>query len=996
MNTASKSGAQTDAFDKRYKELNAAQKRAVDAIEGPVMVVAGPGTGKTTILTLRIANILRQTDTPPSGILAITYTDAGVKAMRAKLQSIIGSRAHEVRIHTFHSFAASIIAEHPDQFLVLDGLTQMTTIDQETLVRGILEAPEFASLRPIGKPDAYLFSLLRLIDDAKREAMSPDKVRAHAQNEIERIKNDEASISTRGATKGQLKADARERIERCEKTILAAGVYERYEIAKAEKKLMDFNDLIIELLAALRSDELLLRLVQEQFLYIHVDEHQDTNDAQNMIVSLIAEFFETPNIFIVGDEKQAIYRFQGASVDNFFLLRKKWPGMQRITLDMNYRSHQTILDAGFSLIEHNYEGDEHQDLRVRLTAGGAGEARPIEVVTGENVAAVEAELVSRLKALTANAEKQGAAMPTVAIITRKNRELERVIRVLEAAGMPVSSERSVDIFAHPIGSLFFDLLEFLADPTRTDALARTLAAGMWGLPFERAAELIRAVRSGLATSDIEGMLPALRKIRSLLLDDAALGFIVQAADLSGFSGLVARDPTYAQVWHGIVSLAESLARGGDIRRPLGLAEALLAYRLSAESKTVKVSVGAPDLPIQAMTAHGSKGLEYDYVFIPYATEEAWVGRPRGSSFVLPEKRASDNAINDIRRLFYVAMTRAREHVVIMSALEESDGKALSPVRFVAEIDPAYLAHSRVERVQAGMAFSASSGAASTGSTGRQRAILDFAKRNLLESGLSVTALNHFLKCPNEYIYASVLKLPQAPAPAAEKGTAMHAAISEIWKSGARGAAAIQEVAEKAVAAYMATSLLSVREKEAVIRDLSENMPAFAAAMAPHFASASIDLAAPGPHALTEHWVRASFESPTATIPIHGKLDAIVESGQSVSVFDYKTRQAMSVAKIKGDTADSDGGYFRQLVFYRLLLESDPKWKGKDIAPALVFVSPDEKGRCPTVALPIETADVEAVRADIRSLIDAVWSGSLVGKKCEDEECEWCRLEEASR
>ena len=967
------------------------------------MVVAGPGTGKTSILTLRIANILRLTDTPPSGILAITYTDAGVKAMRRKLQDIIGSRAHEVRIHTFHSFAAAVIAEHPDRFLSLEGLKQMTSIDQEALVRGVIDDPKFADLRPIGKPDAYLFGLMRLIDDSKREALSPEAVRKHARAEIERIKSDEDSISTRGATKGQLKADARERIEKCEKTLLAADVYEAYEAAKHEAKLMDFNDLITELLAALHSDELLLRLVQEQFLYIHVDEHQDTNDAQNLIIALLAEYFETPNIFIVGDEKQAIYRFQGASVENFFLLRKRWPSMKVISLDTNYRSHQDILDAGFSLIEHNYEGDAHKELRIELKAGGGIEARPIEAVTGENVAAVEAELVRRLKALMAS------AMPTVAIITRKNRELERIIRVLEAAGVPVSSERSVDIFAHPIGSLFFDLMEYVADPTRIDALARTLVSGMWGVSFTQAAEIIRGLRSAtMGDGALERQLPALRKIRAMLADDASIGFVMGTADLSGFTKLVARDPAYVQVWHGIVSLAESLARDGEIRQPLVLAEALLAYRRSAESKTVKVSVGAPDLPIQAMTAHGSKGLEYDYVFIPYATEEAWVGRPRGSSFVMPEKRASDNAINDIRRLFYVAITRARKHVVIMTALEESDGAGLTPVRFLSEIDARLVAQSSCERVQAGTAslkISAGSAPSSADTTSRGaisasgRAILDIAKRTLLESGLSVTALNHFLKCPNEYIYASVLKLPQAPAPSAEKGTAMHAAISEIWKSGARDVAAIQEIAERVVSEFLSASFLPTREKDAVRLELFESMPAFAAALAPHFASASIDLTAPGAHVLTEHWVRAAFDMERdgehLTIPIHGKLDAIVEDGQSVAVFDYKTRQAMSTAKIKGETADSDGGYFRQLVFYRLLLESEPKWKGKHISPSLVFVSPDAKGRCPTVGLPIEITDVESVRANIRSLIESVWSGALVGSRCDDEECEWCRLAEAS-
>src|ERR1035437_1908430 len=186
----------TQVFDQKYKFLNPAQKKAVDTIDGPVMVIAGPGTGKTTILTLRIANILKLTDTPPSGILAITYTDAGVKAMRAKLRDIIGNRAHEIAIHTFHSFAAAMIAEYPDHFLQLYGQRHMTDVEQESLIRLIIEAPQFGDIHPLGKPDAYVSAILHGIDTSKREALTPDSVREHARTEIDRIKNDEDSNST--------------------------------------------------------------------------------------------------------------------------------------------------------------------------------------------------------------------------------------------------------------------------------------------------------------------------------------------------------------------------------------------------------------------------------------------------------------------------------------------------------------------------------------------------------------------------------------------------------------------------------------------------------------------------------------------------------------------------------------------------------------------------------------------------------------------------------
>ncbi len=974
----------TDAFNTLYKKLNKGQKQAVDAIEGPIMVIAGPGTGKTTILTLRIANILKRTDTPANGILAITYTDAGVKAMRQKLQAIIGDRAHDVRIHTFHGFASSVIAEYPDHFLHISDMKQMTDIEQESLIRSIISDPKFSNLRPAGKPDAYLPGIIRSIDDAKREALTPEMVEQYAGNEIERIKHDEASISTRGATKGQLRAEAKEQIEKCERTQLFAKVYKLYESQKREAKKMDFNDLIIELLLAIRSDELLLRLLQEKYLYIHIDEHQDTNDAQNFIVGLIAEFFETPNIFIVGDEKQAIYRFQGASVENFLLLQKKWPAMRVIQLDMNYRSHQGILDASFGMIEKNYEEDEYANLRIKLTSGSKDKPQPIDIVTGENVAAIEMNLVKEVQNLR---KKEPGA--TVAIIVRRNRDLDRIIRLFESKGVAVSSERSIDIFSHPVGRLFFDLIEYIANPSRTDLLSKTLISGLWDIPFQKGAELVRNLRSGVAI-DFDKELPRIKTTQALILSDSPLGFLIHLAEASGFVDVISKDPSYVHVWRGIVSLAESLVREGDIHDPQKLIEQMISYRLSAESRTVKVSIGAPNLPLQAMTAHGSKGLEFDHVFIPYATEEAWVGRPRGASFVLPRKQTTDSDIRDVRRLFYVALTRARKHVTVLTALEESDGKILTPLRFIDELEGKNASHTALPRVGADEMYSSKDTQGMSKKTSKPSPLVDLAKRVLIEKGLSVTALNHFLECPNTFLYQSILKLPQAPSVAAEKGSAMHFAFDFIWKQENKSAKSLEKNLIEKINEYFVSSLLSIAEKESAKKELLADVPAIAKALESHFAHGK------GSAVFTESWVQGEFKGKYSgeeiQIPIHGKLDAIVDTGKDVYVFDYKTRQAMSVNAIKGETkTDSTGNYFRQLVFYKILVGNDPRWRGRTIHPSLVFVSPDDKGRCPTITLPIQSSDIEKVKGEIQSLVDSVWSGKIVEGKCDDSKCEWCGM-----
>jgi len=960
-------------FEERYARLNAKQKEAVDTIDGPVMVIAGPGTGKTTILTLRIANILRSTDTPPSGILAITFTEAGVKAMRAKLREVIGSRADEVRIHTFHGFAGSIIREFPDHFAHISDARQLTDIEAEASIRDILKDKRFATLRPFGNPDLYVGAILKTISDAKKEAWTPAMIQSHAQDEAKRIAADPDSISTRGETKGKLKADAQKRIEKCQKTELFADVYEAYEARKKENKAIDYDDLILEVVLALGRDELLLRLVQERFLYILVDEHQDTNDSQNLLVRMVADFFESPNLFVVGDEKQAIYRFQGASVENFLSLQNAWPDARLISLSDNYRSHQGILDASFALIENNYAEGEHESLRVKLVSGTqekkAVSTQKIDVVMAGNVAAMEKYLGDELKKI----EKESDM--TAAVIVRTNRDVGRVLDALALQGVRASAERGADIFAHPVGATFFDLAGFLADQSRTDLFARTLAAGLWNISLEASVKLIADLRAGI-TGDLEKQVPALAELSRARMRAGAIEFMILAATRAGLVDRATRDPLSAEVWRGLVSLAQDVAGRDGIDDPRQLLEALLSYKASSEGKTIKVFAGSADAQMLVMTAHGSKGLEYDYVFIPYAIEESWMPRSRASYFVLPRERGEGDDIKDARRLFYVALTRARKHVSIIAPLTDAVGRELSPLRFISELDPSSITGVDVPAAEPILAASSLEVRQSADATER----VHHAIRTLSERGLSVTALNHFMRCPHDFYIKSILRVPEAPNANSEKGNAMHEAMARVWKLSDKSEKTISAEIIDAVQSYFRTSLLPVFEKEALLEELIAHAPAVAKALLGH-------LSAPQ-GALTEKWFEADFEG----LRLHGKLDAVVEDGDTIRVFDYKTREALSVAAIKGETVSSDGAYFRQLVYYHMLISQNPSYKGKRIEASLVFLKPDGKGRCQIVTVPVIPEDVARVKDEIRELVKAVNAGAILQNiGCAESDCVGCRL-----
>lgn len=974
------------AFDDRYARLNPRQKEAVDTVEGPVMVIAGPGTGKTTILTLRIANILRQTDTPPSGILAITYTDAGVKAMKQALRAVIGSRADEVRIHTFHSLAASLISEFGDHFPHLSKARQATDTELQVLVRKVLKDKKFAKLRPLGDPDLFIPKIISAISDSKREAWTPDMLRDSAKDAIKSIKSDDASISTRGASKGSLKADALKAIEKAERTVLLAEVYAAYEEAKKAAKLMDYDDLLSELLRALREDNTFLRLVQEKFLYLSVDEHQDTNDAQNAIIRAIADFFDEPNLFIVGDEKQAIYRFQGASVDNFLTFQNAWKSMRVISLSDNYRSHQSILDAGYSLIDRNYAEGELAELRVPLIAGGKAKARTIDVVEGGNVEAAEAYLVRELAAIAASNPAK-----TVAVIARRNRDVSRIAGVLEAAGVKASADRGADILKHPVGILFFRLANVLRDPSAVEDLAATIAGGLWDLSFAKRAELIRAVRAG-KLDGIDEAIPRLAALRDESSRAGALAFVVRMGHESGLVTLATRDPLAADVWRALVAVSARLVQESGIDSPQALLGGLMEYEAAAESRGVKIRVGLPDAQISVMTAHGSKGLEFDYVFIMNATEESWMGKPRASYFVMPREASTDDGVRDARRLFYVALTRAREHAAIVYGLEGDDGRAMTPVRFIDELDGKHISKTVLPQARERALT------VDVAATDRMRdeARIDHMKRVIQDDGISVSALNNFLKCPATFYMRNILRLPEAPNASSEKGNAMHAAISSVWGTDGNGTDSrsvkdIEAELVRSVREYFSRSLLAAFDKEAAETELLAAAPKVAAALAPHFAQDG--------EVATEKWFEmpfsARFDGKDIPLRLHGRMDAVVTTDDAVRVFDYKTREAMSEAAIRGETKDSTGDYFRQLTFYTMLLGGDVSSKnsnkGKRIEASLVFVKPDKKGACPIISLPVSAADTGTVEAALRGLVDSVWSGKVLSSPCDDPDCVSCAL-----
>ncbi|MDE2116801.1 MAG: ATP-dependent helicase, partial [Patescibacteria group bacterium] len=681
-------------FSDAYSKLNPRQREAVDAIDGPVMVIAGPGTGKTTILTLRIANILKQTDTPPDAILALTFTESGVRAMRRKLAELIGPAAYRVRIHTFHSFANDIIKTYPDKFPRIIGSEHVEGLEQIALVERILAlgadlGGAYEILRPKNDPAYYVSRIISAIKDLKRDDISPDALAGLVDAEEKRILSAPDLRHEKGKYAGRVKGAYQDELDAVAKNREFCRAYVAYERALEEDRLYDFEDMIIEVVKRLSLDRDLCLRIQEESHYILADEHQDANIAQNKLLELVSSFHESPNLFIVGDDKQAIFRFQGASLESFMYFSKRSPTARRIELVDNYRSHQTILDAAHALISNNPTPDGNP--RTELISSSGEKATPIECVALPDMES-ELEFVA---ARATELVKSGVPAREIAVLVRNNRHAEGVERALSARGLPVARFADVDALDQPYAEAFFAVIRAALRPADSERVGRALIAPFSGVDVIVASHALEEWRKdkGLLIDALKSR-PETKTFASLLVrfarmaqGDPAVEAFERIAEESGFVRFLVSHDRARELVPLYAALLSSVVRFAERERAATLRDFVERLDHAREHGHSIASSFMPPEGIQLMTAHGSKGLEFQYVFIVHATDGVWGGNKQRRSFKLPPfaRTTSGDESEDERRLFYVALTRAKKHAFITYAEHDAEGRELTPSRFVLEI-----------------------------------------------------------------------------------------------------------------------------------------------------------------------------------------------------------------------------------------------------------------------------------------------------------------------
>ncbi|OGN34905.1 MAG: hypothetical protein A3I39_01295 [Candidatus Yanofskybacteria bacterium RIFCSPLOWO2_02_FULL_47_9b] len=970
-------------FEEYYKQLNKAQREAVDTVEGPVMVVAGPGTGKTQILTLRIANILRETQVGPENILALTFTEAGAVAMRRRLAEIIGSLAYHVRIGTFHGFCNDIIKKYPEEFPRVIGADHITEVEQVQVIQEIITRLSLKLLKPFGDPFYFVRDINSAIQDLKREGVEPsafkkivDKERK-SYGEIEDLKHE------KGPHKGKIKGEYIKLEKQIAKNNELAAVYEEYQKELDDRRQYDYSDMIMEVIRELAANKDLILILQEQYQYILVDEHQDTNNAQNKVVELLASFHPDPNVFIVGDEKQAIFRFQGASLENFKYFKKKYPSAKLIVLEDNYRSQQTVLDAAHSLLAGERE----------LQAKAGHQIAKIRVAEFKKPAA---ELYFLAKDITSKIAG-GTPAHEIAVLYRDNKDAFEVARMFEKLGVPFSIESDQDVLADDDIRKFIFLLRAVATFGSDEKFMETLHIDFLGIdPLEAYKLINRANRERVSiynlipsTGPIADFYVKLKSWRTLSKNQNAEQVFETVMRESGFLDTLLKKPELSEKFGKIGVLFDALQSLVNRRHDFSLddfirhLDAMREHRLSLKRQLSII----PDR-VRLMTAHRSKGQEFGSVYIVMAFDGHWGNRWGRDLLTLPisvytlsgSKPAPDEDESDERRLFYVAMTRTKKHLTISYSLTDHEGKEKLPSQFISEIRTELtekLDTSKIEKEWSSkpeMVFAKSQPVHAKPA--------DFVKELFTQYGLSVTGLNNYLKCPWQYFYTNLLRIPKAKTKHQMYGTAVHGALKDFFNLA-------KEKKKMPPVEFLLEHFEYYLSKEPFTKfdhqeSLTKGKESLRGYYANYVGTWALDT-------ITEFSIKGISLTPDITI--NGKLDKLeIDSGDMVAVIDYKTSKPKSRNDIEGNTKNSDGNTKRQLVFYKLLLdkyEGRPKYK---MSSAQVdFIEPDDKGKFHKEAFRIEDSEVKDLETLIKKVGMEILGLKFWNKTCEDKDCEFCAL-----
>lgn len=979
----------TDEFKNAYQKLNTEQKKAVDTIEGPVMVIAGPGTGKTTMLTLRIANILKKTDTNPENILALTFTNSGVHAIRKKLIEYMKDDAYRVNIFTFHSFAENIIKEFGFYFKNLEFTRVITDLEKIEILEKILEHNKFQAI--ISKNDVFssLDKIRSAIDNIKQEGLSPEDFTKRIPEWEQELLSDESifyKVRRGKFNVGDIKPTEKEKID---KKILNAKevgiVFKLYQQALQEKGLYDFSDMIINVLAELEINENLKLDLQEHYQYLLVDEHQDTNNGQNRLIEFLTDAEHLngkPNLFTVGDEKQSIYRFQGASEKTFMHFNEIYNDIEIIDLKDNYRSTRNVLESSHALILNSMS-------QATSLKSHRQENEKIELLEFSNYKFELLFLAEQIQ----NKISAGVDVNDIAVIYKKNKHVEDLKEIFSQKNIPINILSKEFLLEDIHINNLVSLLRVVYNPRDNHNLGKSLLINFLNFDSYEVLSVLNEFNSTRSNDKIlfefisekDCFKDFTQKIKKLKTDSVNstfgsffknfleeigyLEFMLSSSD-SRYQ-LLKVDKLFDEIKKQIAS-----KKNYSLDDFIKFIDAHQKYNLDIETHDSEAVDG-----VKLMTAHKSKGLEFDYVYIINATRKSWEKGKGFGKIALPVDDYKGD-IDDERRLFYVAMTRAKKGLCITSSLTDWEGREQDRTQFIAElgndqtvtIDTKDFEKKNIDKLS--LFFK---------STGEDKNLFnsEYLKKIFLEKNLSVTSLNNYLTCPIKYLFRNLIQLPSDYSPNLMFGDIVHNALEKFFNESNR----LEKIQNKKLLLIYFNELIKQssfygteydRYQERGRESLSEYYDYYHKTWITDIEN--------------EKYIKRDFQLQNQqVISLSGRLDKVEfldsKLGGNINIIDYKTGKPFSEKSSKSDKEGLD----RQLVFYHILYENYADNKFTINKAMLDFIEKNKKGDFEQHVINVTSESIEKVKDDIRTMSEEVLSGEFLNKGCEKKDCEYCKL-----
>jgi len=988
--------------------LTKKQKEAVESESQATMVIAGPGTGKTHILASRIEYLVKHKGIPAENILALTFSKSGSNSMKERVIKFLGKDGYKVTINTFHGFASSLFDENPQIFEFGSNLKEATNIDTGKIIENIInELTESSKLKALYSPyDKYFYfrDIVKAISHIKKEGIGFEEFKEKVedwQKELDTLP-DEEKLSSRGATKGQIKKVFLDEQKRIDKNLELAMIYKKYQEALQQRHLFDYEDMIIRAIKGLEKSEDLRYDLHLKYKVILVDEYQDTSGGQNKLFFLLIS--ENPNVFIVGDDDQAIFRFQGATIDNFREFIKKFPDAKIISLEDNFRSPQLLLNAALSLAKINTKRITAElglpDKKL-VAHGEYKDSKDIIIHEFETDIAEHAFLVEKIKEL----KKNGSSWDKISVITRTNKEQNEISEILRNHSIPTYVSSQQNVLDEPEVSSLFAFASACINPHDNDNLLEFLLhpatpierVDVWKIleNYKRTDKSLYTIFTKLIDEDKFKQSELAQKTYDILHElsgshttKSGSHWLKEVIDKTGFMDWILTRDDYPYILANVRALTDEAKRiqaGNPTFRIKNIIEHFRSHRrLSIPLKPSLDNIAFKNA-VQIMTAHKIKGLEYENVFIIHAAEGNWSNSHGGRSFKLPESiPVPDEGLEDERKLFYVALTRAKKQVFItyakiythgIDSLQE-EARETQPSLFIEELKE-HIEYKAITKEVEDFIIK------TLKEPGVHSTLEKEIVKNIISDAsyaLNPTSLNSFLDCPKKFLYEKLFRVPTIQTLTLTYGNAVHWALQRYFLSPTEKRD-FQDFISYLYKYIENESTLTESENKHMVKRAEENLK--------DYWKNTLRLEVQ-PLEVEYRFKRGDVE--WEGVRIAGNIDKISPVIKNdVMLVDYKTSEKHKTQNaILGKTKDKKApNMHRQLMFYKLLTENSEGFAYTAKYFVLDFVEPNIQ-----INVPIE----EEVYKDFKNTLEGVWNSIQSLKFLEGdadfpfcEECKYCKL-----